>query len=124
MAGLATLEVLRRPGTYEAVTANGRGFMAGLSRLIAEAGVPAQVVGEPVLFDVVYAPGDIRDYRAMLRQDGAMQKHVNGVLRERGILKGDAKYYLSTAHTEQDIARSLEAFRAALASLPATRRAG
>jgi glutamate-1-semialdehyde 2,1-aminomutase len=96
--------------------------MDGLAGLIREAGIPAQLVGENVLFDVVYAEGDMRDYRALMRQDGAMQKHVNGVLRSRGILKGDSKYYLSTAHSAEDVARTLDAFRAGLSSLPATRR--
>jgi glutamate-1-semialdehyde 2,1-aminomutase len=122
VAGLATLEVLREPGTYEKVFAAGRSLMDGIAKLIAEAGIPAQCVGEPVLFDVVYAEGDLRDYRSMLRQDAAMQKHVNTVLRSRGILKGDSKFYLSTAHTAADIAQTLDAFRAALASLPATRK--
>lgn len=121
-AGLAMMGVLREPGTYDRVFASGRSLMDGLSALIAEAGIPAQVLGEPVMFDVVYAAGDLRDYRALARQDSAMQKHVNAVLRSRGILKGDGKYYLSTAHTAADVAQTLDAFRAALASLPATRR--
>jgi len=122
VAGLATLEVLRRPGAYDGVRATGQALMDGLGGLIREAGIPAQIVGESVLFDVVYAEGDMRDYRALLRQDAAMQKHVNGVLRARGILKGDSKYYLSTAHTAEDVARTLEAFRSALTSLPCARR--
>ncbi len=122
-AGLATLEVLREPGTYDRVFASGRTLMQGMADLIAEAGIAAQTVGEPVLFDVVYAAGEIRDYRAALRQDTAMQKHVNGVLRARGILKGDSKFYLSTVHDAADIDRTLDAFRAALASLPAGRAA-
>jgi glutamate-1-semialdehyde 2,1-aminomutase len=96
--------------------------MDGLSALIAQAGIPAQVLGEPVMFDVVYTDGDLRDYRALARQDAAMQKHVNAAMRSRGILKGDGKYYLSTAHTAEDVAQTLDAFRAALANLPATRR--
>jgi glutamate-1-semialdehyde 2,1-aminomutase len=121
-AGLAMMGVLREPGTYDRVFATGRSLMDGLSGLIAEAGIPAQVLGEPVMFDVVYAEGDLRDYRALARQDSAMQKHVNAAMRARGILKGDGKYYLSTAHTADDVAQTLDAFRAALASLPATRK--
>ncbi|WP_198372808.1 aspartate aminotransferase family protein [Roseomonas rosulenta] len=122
VAGLATLQVLREPGAYAGVFATGRSLMDGLTGLIHEAGIPAQVVGDAVMFDVVYAGADLRDYRAIQRQDTAMQKHVNGVLRSRGILKGEGKYYLSTAHTAADVAQTLDAFRAALASLPATRR--
>lgn len=122
VAGLATLDVLREPGTYDAVFATGRSLMDGLTMLIAEAGIPAQCLGEPVLFDVVYADGDLRDYRALLRQDVAMQKHVNATMRSHGILKGDSKYYVSTAHTAEDVAQTLDAFRAAMKTLPATRK--
>ncbi len=121
-AGLATLQVLREPGAYEGVFATGRSLMDGLTGLIHDAGIPAQVVGDAVMFDVVYADGDMRDYRAIFRQDTAMQKHVNGVLRSRGILKGESKYYLSTAHTAADVAQTLDAFRAAMLSLPASRK--
>src|ERR1700736_3643817 len=38
VAGLATLEVLRRPGAYEKVFATGRGMMTALSELLAKAG--------------------------------------------------------------------------------------
>ena len=64
-AGLATLEVLRRPGAYEKVFATGRELMAGMSGMLEKAGLPAQVIGVPPLFDIVYATGDIADYRGM-----------------------------------------------------------
>jgi len=44
---------------------------------------------------------------------------VNGVFRGRGILKGDAKFYMSLAHSAADVAKTLDAFRAAMKSLPA-----
>ena len=75
-----------------------------------------------ILAEYGNAEGDLRDYRALARQDSAMQKHVNAAMRARGILKGDRKYCLSTAHTAADVAQTLDAFRAALASLPATRK--
>lgn len=117
-AGLATLDLLRSPGTYDDVFAQGRRLMAGLTERIQAAGITAQVVGEPVLFDVVYAAGDIANYRDMQRADTAQQAHVNRHLRAAGILKGDSKYYMSTAHTDDDIAKTLDAFEAALATLP------
>ena len=118
VAGLKTLEILRRPGTYEAVFATGRAIMEGLSAQIAKASIPAQIVGEPTLFDVVYTDGAVRDYRATLRADRGMQAHVNRTLRAGGILKGDSKYYVSTAHEARDVAQTLEAFARAMAPLP------
>ncbi|WP_374446592.1 aspartate aminotransferase family protein [Stella sp.] len=114
VAGLATLAVLKRPGAYEKAFATGERLMAGFSTAIREAGLPAQVVGVPPLFDVVWCAGDIKDYRSTLGADAALQKRVNGRLREAGILKGDSKFYVSLAHDEADIAQTLEAFTAAV----------
>jgi glutamate-1-semialdehyde 2,1-aminomutase len=118
VAGLKTLEVLRRPGAYEGVFATGRALMEGLSDRIRRAGLPAQVVGEPPLFDVVYAEGEVRDYRATLRADRETQAQVNRHLRAGGVLKGESKFYLSTAHEARDVEQTLDAFARALAALP------
>ncbi|WP_135468437.1 aspartate aminotransferase family protein [Crenalkalicoccus roseus] len=123
VAGLKTLEILRRPGAYEKVFATGRALMEGIADQLRRAGLPAQVVGEPPLFDVVFADGEVRDYRGTLRADREVQAHVNAHLRQGGILKGESKFYLSLAHEERDVAQTLEAFAAAIAALPA-RRAG
>ncbi|MDO9503120.1 aspartate aminotransferase family protein [Falsiroseomonas sp.] len=119
VAGLKTLEILRRPGAYEGVFATGRALMQGMSAQLAAAGLPAQVVGEPPLFDVVFTDGEVRDYRATLRADRATQAHVNRVLRDGGILKGDSKYYVSTAHEPRDVDQTLDGFARAMATLPA-----
>jgi glutamate-1-semialdehyde 2,1-aminomutase len=118
VAGLKTLEILARPGAYDGVFAYGRRMMAELEGLLKQHGVPGQVLGEPTLFDVVFSAEALRDYRAVMRGDAAVQKHVNGRLREAGILKGESKYYLSTAHDARDYDQTLSAFANALASLP------
>ncbi|MBX9750395.1 MAG: aminotransferase class III-fold pyridoxal phosphate-dependent enzyme [Roseococcus sp.] len=117
VAGLATLDILARPGAYEGAFATGRTLMEGLTRLLRDAGLPGQVVGEPVLFDVVFAEGEIRNYRDMQRADAKLAGHFNRHLREAGILKGDSKYYISLAHTPDDIAFTLDAFAGAIRSL-------
>jgi len=117
VAGLATLNILKRPGAYEQVFETGRTLMDGMSRLLREKGLPAQVVGEPPLFDVVFTDGEVQDYRATLRANQAMMQQVNRHLRARGILKGESKYYISLAHTPEDIAHTLDAFAGAIAAL-------
>jgi glutamate-1-semialdehyde 2,1-aminomutase len=118
VAGLKTLEILRRPGAYEGVFATGRALWRGLEERIRRAGLPAQVVGEPPLFDIVFTDAEVRDYRGTLRGDKEMAAHVNHHLRQGGILKGESKYYLSTAHEARDLEQTLAAFDAALAVLP------
>jgi glutamate-1-semialdehyde 2,1-aminomutase len=114
VAGLATLDVLREAGTYERVFATGRRLMEGLAGMVRERGLPAQVIGEPVLFDVVFAEGEIFDYRSGLRQDADALRRFNLALRGEGVLKGDTKFYVSTAHDEADVNKTLAAFAAAL----------
>ncbi len=113
-AGLATLAILRRPGAYEQVFATGRTLMDGITALLRDAGLPGQVIGAPVMFDVVFATGDLRDYRAILRADAEMARRFTGRLREHGVLKSESKCYVSLAHTEQDVRDTLAAWRSAV----------
>jgi glutamate-1-semialdehyde 2,1-aminomutase len=117
IAGLATLEVLKRPGAYERVFATGRTLMTALDDLLGRAGIPAQVIGEPPLFDVVFTKEPIRNYRDTLKGDKAMAARFNQLLRQKGIMKGDSKYYVSLAHSEADIEWTISAWTDAVAEL-------
>src|SRR6516225_8155107 len=112
-AGLATLEILRRPGAYDQLFAIGRGLMATLAELLRRNGLTAQVIGEPPLFDAVFSGEVVRDYRGTLRGNAEMGRRFNALLRERGILKGESKYYVSLAHTTEDIRHTGEAWASA-----------
>ncbi|MSO76306.1 MAG: aminotransferase class III-fold pyridoxal phosphate-dependent enzyme [Alphaproteobacteria bacterium] len=114
-AGLATLNILKRPGTYEGVYGTGQALMDGFRKILKDSGIKAQVVGQPTLFDVIFTDGEVSDYRSTLRADTAMAKRVNGRLRQAGILKGESKFYISLAHTEDDVAKTIAAFAAAIA---------
>ena len=119
VAGLATLQVLKRPGAYEQVFATGRALMAALSELLKKAGLKAQVIGEPPLFDVVFTDQPIRNYRDMLKGDSASATRFNQLQRSKGIMKGESKYYVSLAHTQADIDYTIAAWTDAIAELKA-----
>ncbi len=119
-AGLATLAVLRRPGSYERLFATGRELMDALSDMLKRSGLAAQVVGMPPVFDVVFADGRMKDYRDTLRGDAEMMKRFNSLLRERGILKGHSKYYVSLAHSPKDVRRTIDAWASAIGELAKT----
>jgi glutamate-1-semialdehyde 2,1-aminomutase len=118
-AGLATLDILRRPGAYERIFATGRVLMESLAALLQRHGIAAQVVGEPPLFDIVFSAEPVHDYRSFLRGDADRMRRFNALLRERGILKGESKYYISLAHTDEDIRHTVAAWDSALAALAA-----
>jgi glutamate-1-semialdehyde 2,1-aminomutase len=117
IAGLATLEVLKRPGAYEQVFATGRELMKALGDILKKAGIKATVVGEPPLFDVIFTDQPIKDYRDTLKGDKAIAGKFNKLLRDRGIMKGESKYYVSLAHTRADIDHTIRAWTEAAAEL-------
>ncbi|MEM6549554.1 MAG: aminotransferase class III-fold pyridoxal phosphate-dependent enzyme [Pseudomonadota bacterium] len=119
VAGLKTLEILRRPGSYEAIRAHGSAIMAALSAQFARVGVAAQIVGDPVLFDVVFTERPVRDYRGVFHGDGAMLAAFNAVMRSEGILKPPSKFYISLAHGADDLAKTEAAIEAAAEEIAA-----
>lgn len=121
VAGLATMQILKRPGAYEQIFATGRTIKDGLARMLKAARIPATVLGEDPLFDVVFAEGDISDYRGTLRGNTDLQKRLNAALLERGVLKGESKYYISLAHTDADVQHTLTAMQASIDELARAR---
>ena len=117
-AGLATLTELRKPGAYETIHGTGRQLMAGLTELIQRAGLPAQVVGEPVVFDVLFTSEPITDYRSLQKADGALARAFTTELIKRSVVKNTQKMYISLVHSEADVARTLQAAEDALKALP------
>ena len=114
IAGLATLKVLRREGTYDRLFTMGNRLKDGLQTLLNQAEIPAQVMGEPPLFDVFFIDEKIVDYRSTQKNDKAKMARFNQVLLDNGILKSDVKSYVSTVHTESDIELTLQAYEKAI----------
>ncbi len=117
VAGLATIQILKREGTYEKLFATGQELKDNLQRLLNEAEIPAQVVGEAPLFDVFFTDSEVVDYRDTLKADSQMLGRFNALLLERGVFKGGSKFYVSVAHTREDVDRTIEAFAWAIDEL-------
>jgi len=121
-AGLKTLEILKRPGAYEQIFKTGRALMEGYADILKRGRVKARAIGDAPMFDIVFTDREVKDYRSAIG-DEELMKRCNALLRERGILKGESKYYVSLAHTEADVAFTLDAFASSIAALQAARAA-
>jgi glutamate-1-semialdehyde 2,1-aminomutase len=66
--------------------------------------------------------GDIANYRDTLKADAETGKRFTTLLRERGIFKGDSKYYVSLAHTAEDVALTKAAWESAIEVLKSERK--
>ncbi len=121
IAALATLGELARGGDalYADMEARGGRLMAGLRDAAAAAGVPLHVQGFGVAFNTTFgAVGPIANYRDYARTDLPTQKRFVGELQDRGVrVTARGTWFLSTAHTDADVTRTLAAARDVLRSL-------
>ncbi len=102
VAGLKTMEVLRREGQYDRLRANGQRLMDMAKAALDEQGIAHKIVGDPTLFEIVFMDGDIRDYRDVFGSDSAKGAKFNAVLMQNGMFKSPGKTYPSLALTEAD----------------------
>jgi glutamate-1-semialdehyde 2,1-aminomutase len=109
-AGLATLEVLRQPGAYERLSALGEQLARGLRQVGADAGVPLQVLGDaPILQTYFTMQEPLCNYRDLLRDNrGKVVRFGHELIRHGLYCTPGGKLYLSLAHTDAEIDRSLK----------------
>lgn len=116
-AGLKTMEILRRPGAYETLRANGERVMQATTDNLRAAGVAHRIVGDPTLFDVVFTDEDVVDYRTWLKGDASINARYNAHLRQSGVFKAPGKIYPCLALTEENLQFTEAAIAAAVEAL-------
>lgn len=117
VAALATLAELSREGAYARLFATGLKLKNSLQRMFDEARIPAQVTGEAPAFEVWFTDQEITGFRSTLRADMALHNRFTELLLDRGIVKAHEKFFVSTAHTDEDVEITLEAFASAIDEL-------
>lgn len=120
-AANATLDELARPGMYERLYAVSDRLREGLARLVHDLRVPAHVVGLGPVFQLWFSEHPIRSYRDAVRHadHAAFRLWWEGML-ERGVLFHPGAYenlFVSFAHTEDDVDRTLDAARSTLTAM-------
>jgi len=68
-----------------------------------------QIVGDPVLFDVVFTDSAVKNYADLLKADAKRSRKFNLSLREQKVIKSDIKFYISIALTDDDLSFTEEA---------------
>jgi glutamate-1-semialdehyde 2,1-aminomutase len=118
-AGVASLEILSRPGTYEHVHELGGRLRRGITSIGARHGFPVQALGEDAVFGVRFLDNpEPRNWADLLASDKELGLRWSIELMKRGILVNpNEKFYVSVAHTSEDIDRTLEAVEEAFAAL-------
>ncbi len=117
VAGLKTMEILRRPGQYEKFRTLGQTLMNLFHDHLEAAGYPHQIVGDPTLFDIVFTDREVRNYRDVLHADTKTNLKFNQLLRTKGILKSPGKTYPCLALNDEDIEKTADAIEFAAKNL-------
>ncbi|MBF2046391.1 MAG: glutamate-1-semialdehyde 2,1-aminomutase [Leptolyngbya sp. IPPAS B-1204] len=119
-AGIKTLELLQRPGTYEQLDRITKKLSDGLLQIAQETGHAAcggQISG---MFGFFFTEGPVHNYEDAKKSDTAKFGRFHRGMLEHGIYLAPSQFeagFTSLAHTDEDIDRTLEAARAVMASL-------
>ncbi len=117
IAGLKTLEILRRDGQYDRLRQTGQQIMDMAGTALTDQGIVHRIVGDPTLFEVVFTDTKVGNYRDVLRADATRATTFNAVLRREGLFKSPGKTYPSLALTDEDLHQTRTAFTRAAKAL-------
>jgi glutamate-1-semialdehyde 2,1-aminomutase len=118
-AGLAALDVLSQPGIYDQLHHIGGRLRTGLEEIGRRRGIPLRALGEDAVFGVRFLDNpEPRTWMDLQAHDRALGLRWGVECIKRGLLVNpNEKFYISIAHTDADVDRTLEICDAAFAAL-------
>jgi len=118
--GLATLKEIAKPGFWDQLSRKTRSLVDGLSAAAQQAGVPFSVDCQGGMFGFFLLPELPQNYAQVMKSDGARFNTLFHGLLDRGVYIAPALYeagFVSAAHTDEDIAATVQAAREVFAQL-------
>ncbi len=121
-AGLTVLEILTRErnALYKRLELMCNRIRNGLRDIVEDAKIPAQVSGLASMFQIFFTDRLILNYEAAQTSDKAKFMRYQQQLMKRGVFVPPSQFetcFLSTAHTDEDLGKTLEAMDPAIRSL-------
>ena len=109
-AALATIELLEQDGVYEKIYRLGKRLMDGLKAINVKYNQNMLVQGLGPMFHTGFIDLiKVKDFRDVLQYDKAKQGKFIAAMHDEGVrIIGRGLWYISTAHTEQDIDLAIE----------------
>jgi len=116
-AGLATLDVLLREGSFEALEALGARIQTALERAAADAGVPVTVNRVGSMWTAFFQAGPVTDWTTASRSDTKRFGAFHGAMLARGVYLPPSQYeawFGSLAHGEAEVEQTVRAIGEAM----------
>jgi len=114
-AAVATLDLLAKPGCYERLESLSAALETGLADAAARAGVPLTINRVGSILSGFFCDRPVRNFADVQTTDIACFKRFFASMLERGVYLAPSAYeamFVSLAHTDSDIERTVEAARA------------
>jgi glutamate-1-semialdehyde 2,1-aminomutase len=118
--GLATLKEIAEPAFFPALAKKTQALVDGLKAAASEAGIPFAADCEGGMFGFFLLPELPQNYPAVMKSDAAQFGKLFHGLLDRGVYIAPALYeagFVSWAHSDEDIARTIDAAREVFKSL-------
>ena len=119
-AGIKTLELLQRPGTYERLDAITKRLISGIEDAARDAGLPISAGSISAMFGFFLCEGPVRNFEEAKAADAARFGTLHRAMLERGVYLAPSAFeagFTSLAHSDQDIDATISAFRESFAAL-------
>jgi glutamate-1-semialdehyde 2,1-aminomutase len=119
-AGIATLDLLAAPGFYESLDARAKRLGDGIAAVLREAGVSATAARVGSLLTFFFSGEPVRDYAGAKKSDTRRFAAFFRAMLDRGIFLAPSQFealFVSAAHSDADIDRTIAAVRESLASV-------
>ena len=119
-AGLAALQLAEREDPYPRLRERAASLSSGIGDVLAEEGIPHTVNRFECLFSLFFSEGPVTSYREARAADHASYAAFFHAMLDAGVFlppSGYEAWFLSAAHREAEIDRTLEAARRAAAIL-------
>ena len=119
-AGIKTLELLQKPGTYEYLDRITKKLKEGLLQVAQETDHAVCSGQISAMFGLFFTAGPVHNYEDAKKSDLAKFARFHRGMLERGIYLAPSQFeagFTSLAHTDEDIDRTLAAAREVLSSL-------
>jgi len=119
-AGIKTLELLSKPGTYEYLEKITQKLADGLLKIAKDTGHAACGGHISAMFGMFFTAGPVNNYEDAKKSDTAKFGRFHRGMLEHGIYLAPSQFeagFTSLAHTEEDIEQTLAAAKAVLSSL-------
>jgi glutamate-1-semialdehyde 2,1-aminomutase len=118
-AGLKTLEIISRPGFFEALNGKANAFFDKSRSFVAEKGLPLVVNNVNSMGCVFFTEGSVGDFADATRSDTDAFAEYFGRLLDSGVYIAPSQFealFISAAHTDLDLQTALETSAEALSA--------